>query len=326
MSQIVGDLADARTRIQRLQSELLQHRRNLASISEHSPHKVSTDKRSLTTCPNCGYEYDVEIYASIREIYNVENADYLLQQIRFIITALEKSLDLEQEHYVALMKQLRQEEQSISRAHDEYDTYIKQRGLMDTISRMNEAIGDAVSNQNVLKAENRQLGKELKALPNKNEVDERYIADTRSNIIRLEAWDNDYEEKIGLLKPLKGQGTLASKIILAQYIALFSTMDSTGTSRIRFPFVVDSPRTKEPSVASSIEILNMISGISSLPQIILVTMDYNSFDIALKHTAHIIELTEPRKLLNSADYIAYESKIKGLEDLIANLNPGSHVN
>jgi hypothetical protein len=98
---------------------------------------------------------------------------------------------------------------------------------------------------------------------------------------------------------------------------------ATDYSRIgwRFPFVVDSRRTKEPSVASSIEILDLISGIRSLPQIILVTMDYGTFDVALKDQAYIIELAEPRKLLISADYAANETKIQGYLDLIANIKP-----
>ncbi len=324
INHVISELTEVRTRIQKLQSDLIQHSRNLASISEHSFSEAPTVEKLLTICPQCGYEYDAKINARVREIYNVENSEYLLQQIRFIISALEKSLDAEQGRYVSLMEQLRHEEQLASGAHDEYETYVKQRGLMTTISRMHETIGEATASQDAYKAENKELNKDLKDLPKKKEIDERYVEDTRSNIIRLEAWDNDYEGKIGLLKPLKGQGTLASKIILAQYIALFSTMEITGASRIRFPFVVDSPRTKEPSVASSIEILDLISETKSLPQIILVTMDYGTFDVAQKGQAHIIELTEPRKLLNCTDYAANETKILGYMDLIANIKPTAH--
>jgi len=319
IAKIVSELTTARERIQKLQSDLLQHSKHLASMTAHT-HKESTDDgKTLNICPKCGYEYDAEFNARVREIYNVENADYLVQQIRYIIASLEKSLVTEETRYVELMEQLRASEATLSKTHDQYDVYVKHRGLMTTITRMHQSIGEAKANQDDYRKENREKSKELKDLPNKKEVDEKYVEDTRSNIISLGAWDNDYDGKIGLLKPLKGQGTLASKIILAQYIALFSTMESTGSSRIRFPFVVDSPRTKEPSVASSIEILNMISRIKSLPQIILVTMDYSTFDVEQKDKAHIIELTEQRKLLNEADYTAHETNIQGYMDLIANI-------
>jgi hypothetical protein len=319
ISKIVSELTSARERIQRLQSDLLQHSKHLASLTEHTYKETDNDGNPLTICPKCGYEYDSEFHARVRKIYNVENAEYLVQQIRYIITSLEKSLEVEEKRYVELMEQLKSEESTLSLTHDQYDTYVKHRGLMTTITHMHQTIGESKANQDTYKAENRKKSKELKDLPNKKEVDEKYIEDTRSNIISLGAWDNDYEGKIGLLKPLKGQGTLASKIILAQYIALFSTMEETGASRIRFPFVVDSPRTKEPSVASSIEILNMISRIKSLPQIILVTMDYSTFDVEKKDVAHIIELTEPRKLLNEQDYANHETRIQGYMDLIANI-------
>lgn len=326
INRIIGKLKESRNRIQLLQSNLLQHNKNLVTITEHNHHASSGNDSASMICPKCGYEYDTELYTKVRKIYNIENSEYFLQQIRFIIEALEKSLTEEQVRYIAQMEQLRIEEQATLQIHDGYETYVKLRGLKSTINRMHQTIGESTANQNAYKTENRSLNKELRNLPNKKDVDKKYIEDTRSNIIRLKAWDNDYEGKIGLLKPLKGQGTLSSKIILAQYIALFSTMEAIGASNIRLPFVIDSPRTKEPSVASSIEILNMISGIKSLPQIILVTMDYDTFDVALKDQANIIKLTEPRKLLNSADYYKHETRIKGFLDLIASIKSDSHKN
>ncbi|MCY1714016.1 hypothetical protein [Caproiciproducens galactitolivorans] len=322
INRIIGELSEARTRIQKLQSDLLQHKKNLNSVTAHVNYADMQEEKALTTCPKCGYEFGIELNARVRKIYNIENSEYLLQQIRFIIDSIEKSLTGEQERYVELMSQLSKEEQTTSQAHDEYETYVKQRGLTTTISRMHQTIGGATASQDAYKSENRELNKDLRNLPNKKEVDQRYIDDTRANIMRLEAWDNDYEGKIGLLKPLKGQGTLSSKIILAQYIALFSTMEATGAGSIRFPFVVDSPRTKEPSVASSVEILNMISGIKTLPQIILVTMDYSTFDVEKRDQANIIELKDPRQLLNEVDYDVYASAITGYLDILASIKTG----
>jgi ferredoxin-like protein FixX len=319
IEKIISELIKVRERIQKLQSNLLQHRNHLKTVAAHDKNETIDSKQIVNICPNCGYEYDTEFSARVRKIYNVENEDYLVQQIRYIITSLETTIADEEKRYIELMGQLKTAESILSKANDQYDTYVKYRGLMSTITRMHQTIGESKARQDEYVKENKNKSKELKDLPNKKEVDEKYIEDTRSNIISLGAWDNDYNGKIGLLKPLKGQGTLSSKIILAQYIALFSTMESAGVSRIRFPFVVDSPRTKEPSVNSSVEILNMISEISSLPQIILVTMDYSTFNLEQKHKAHLIELTEQRKLLNAVDYQEHKIEIKGYLDLIANI-------
>ena len=58
----------------------------------------------------------------------------------------------------------------------------------------------------------------------------------------------DYDGTIRLLKPIKAQGTLENKIILAQFVALFQTMEYFKTGATRFSFVVDSPLAKEASI------------------------------------------------------------------------------
>ena len=145
IAKIVSELTTARERIQKLQSDLLQHSKHLASMTAHT-HKESTDDgKTLNICPKCGYEYDAEFNARVREIYNVENADYLVQQIRYIIASLEKSLVTEETRYVELMEQLRASEATLSKTHDQYDVYVKHRGLMTTITRMHQSIGRITS-------------------------------------------------------------------------------------------------------------------------------------------------------------------------------------
>ena len=91
----------------------------------------------------------------------------------------------------------------------------------------------------------------------------------------LGAWNSTFEKKLKISEPLKAQGTLSSKIILSQYTALYKTMNSLSIDSIpRFPFVIDSPGTKEASKLSSKEILDLILNIEALPQTIIVTVDF----------------------------------------------------
>ena len=319
IDRLVGDMIQVRTRIQEVESAIIQHNKHLSLLGQSTNQQQTISKDFPVACPNCGFQFVDEIPAIVREQYNLENADYLRQQISLIIESLGNSLAGEQAKYIQLMGDLSREEQVASQIQDNYETYVKQRGLIATINGMYQRIGEATASQVDYQAETNRLKKELRKLPHKKEVDERYIQDTTSNIIRLGAWNADYEGKIGLLKPLKAQGTLSSKIILAQYVSLFSTMQAVGASSIRFPFVVDSPRTMEPSTASSVEIINLISTIKTLPQIILATMDYQTFDVENKDTANIIELTEPRKLLNPSDFQRFASTIQRYEELLANI-------
>lgn len=61
----------------------------------------------------------------------------------------------------------------------------------------------------------KSINKQLKQLPNKKETEEKYVEFVRENIIRLGAWNAAYEDNIKLLTPIKAQGTLENKIILA---------------------------------------------------------------------------------------------------------------
>ncbi|MEY8338889.1 hypothetical protein AALB16_12855 [Lachnospiraceae bacterium 62-35] len=128
-----------------------------------------------------------------------------------------------------------------------------------------------------------QIRKELRSLPNRKEIEEQYIDFTRQNIIKLGAWNPAYDGNIKLLAPIKAQGTLENKIILAQFVGLFQTMDHFKIQIIRFPLVVDSPRGKEASQESSKEILSMITDIKMLPQVILATIDFDEYKSSLSN-------------------------------------------
>ena len=162
----------------------------------------------------------------------------------------------------------------------------------------------------------KEITRELQKLPNKKEVEEKYIELARLNIMQLGAWDASYDNNIHLLKPIKAQGTLENKIILAQFIALFQTMAYFQSGATRFPFVVDSPRGNEASSASSKDILTLITQMDMLPQIILATIDYEEFGNDLPAPANTIILTEQRKLLSDEIYGENCEEIEALMELL----------
>ena len=274
IAQLVTQIGEIRNEIQSLETSLHQHRYNLHVIQEYASMEENTSKESERKhhiCPNCGYIFDEEIFDLVRSNYGAMNEDYMCQQIQVLIDTVTSKLDIAKRHYVSLKQQMQDEEQAFRSEKNEFDVYVRQRGLADSIRRFQKEYEKvAVETQEIT----RQLGdinKELRKLPNKKEVEEKYIEQVRLNIMELDAWDPAYDGTIRLLKPIKAQGTLENKIILAQFVALFQTMDYFKGGATRFSFVVDSPRAKEASVASSKEILKMISQMKMLPQIILAT-------------------------------------------------------
>ena len=224
--------------------------------------------------------------------------------------------NLEKKQYVTLRQQMAEEETAFQSEKNEFDIYVRQRGLADSIRRFQQQLSKTISDMQEDEQNIKEISKELRKLPNKKEVEEKYIEYARLNIMTLDAWDPAYDGAIHLLKPIKAQGTLENKIILAQFVALFQTMEYFKTSATRFSFVVDSPRAKEASISSSKDILKMISQMEMLPQIILATIDYSEYDSEIETPANIIVLTEKRKLLNESDYVKNQDTIMAISELL----------
>lgn len=314
---LVDAAGKVRNRIQELQTTLQQHEYQLTIIKEYQKIKVpeESDKKSLHTCPRCGYEFDDEIYSLVRSSYNQSNEEYLLQQIELIIASIRTELQKQEKEYVRLMSELREQEQAYDESQDAYDAYIRHRGLRETVRKYQVELAENIVAQRDKEDEIKEINKALRKIEGKKDIEASYIDHVKGNIIRLNAWDASFEGKIKLLTPITAQGSLEGKIVLSQYIGLFQTMDGIQSSVIRFPFVVDSPRGNEASDASSRDILNMIAGIRSLPQIILATVDYDKYKVS--EDAKVIRLTEMRKLLDETSYAERREEIENLYGLLS---------
>ena len=314
---LVDAAGKVRNRIQELQTTLQQHEYQLTIIKEYQKIKAPevSDTKSLHVCPRCGYEFDDEIYSLVRSSYNQSNEEYLLQQIGLIINSIKEELQKQEQEYVRLMAELREQEKAYDESQDAYDAYIRHRGLRETVKKYQVELAENVVAQRDKEDEIKEINKELRNIEGKKDIEASYIDHVKGNIIRLNAWDSSFEGKIKLLTPITAQGSLEGKIVLSQYIGLFQTMDGIQSSVIRFPFVVDSPRGNEASDASSRDILNMIAGIRSLPQVILATVDYEKFKVS--EDAKVIKLTEMRKLLDETTYTERQEEIESLYGLLS---------
>ena len=322
IAELVMNIGAARNKIQSLETVLHQHKHQLQIIEEYNQLKLDKnieEKSSLNTCPQCGYSFDEELYDIVRSNYNVHNEDYMRQQIQLIIESITEESNSYKENYVALMNKLEEQEKAFDESQDAYDIYVRQRGLKDSLKRFINQIGENTYQQGLLSDKIKEINKELRKIPNKKEIEEKYIEYVRTNIIGLDAWNSAYEDNMKLLTPIKAQGTLENKIILAQFIALFQTMESLKCNTIRFPFIVDSPRAKEASHSSSKDIIKMISNMSMLPQVILATMDFDEFKTDMKRKSYITILKEKRKLLNADDYKTHLSNIEEIFELLKNV-------
>lgn len=242
----------------------------------------------------------------------------MCQQINLIIESVTQKLNVAKEKYVSLNQQLKEAEQAFQFEKNNFNIYVRQRGLADSIRKFQRQEREACADLQEIDQQIKGINKELRKLPNKKEIEQIYIKNTRLNIMKLDAWHPTYENNIHLLKPIKAQGSLETKIILSQVISLFQTMEHFNSRATRFPFVVDSPRAKEASSSSSKDILKMISNIKFLPQIILATVNYDEYRDEFATPSQIIVLIEKRKLLNFKDFVENQEIISAMESLLNN--------
>ncbi len=262
--------------------------------------------------------YDDEIYNRVHANYLNVSDSYVKTYIGQVIISIRDDLQKEKQQYITLTKKLNNLETAYSNKEDEFDLYIRHRGISESVDKLNTRLGKNQKEQSDIRKALKDIAKELKSFPSKKEVESKYIEFTRLNIIKLGAWNAAYDGTIKLLSPIKAQGTLENKIILSQFVGLFQTMEYFKTQTIRLPFVVDSPRGKEASQESSKEILSMIAGISMLPQVILATIDFNDYKDSLGDSAKnatVITLQKHNRLLDEADYITHEAEIEQLLNL-----------
>ena len=318
---LVKQIGEKRNRIQELEISLEQHEHQLQVITEyHTIAKTAQSNQEIFThsCPRCGYLYDDEIYNRVHANYLNVSDSYVKTYIGQVIISIRDDLQKEKQQYITLTKKLNNLETAYSNKEDEFDLYIRHRGISESVDKLNTRLGKNQKEQSDIRKALKDIAKELKSFPSKKEVESKYIEFTRLNIIKLGAWNAAYDGTIKLLSPIKAQGTLENKIILSQFVGLFQTMEYFKTQTIRLPFVVDSPRGKEASQESSKEILSMIAGISMLPQVILATIDFNDYKDSLGDSARnatVITLQKHNRLLDEADYITHEAEIEQLLNL-----------
>ena len=218
IEQLVTQIGATRNEIQSLETALRQHQYNLRIITEYVSTKdviekddASIHKRHI--CPNCGYIFDEEIFDLVRANYGIMNENYMCQQIQLLMDSVSDKLNLSKERYVSLRQQLREEESAFQAEKNEFDIYIRQRGLSASVCRFQKQLDEAAVETQEVDQQIRAITKELRKLPNRKEVEEEYIECVRLNIMTLDAWDPTYDGTIRLLKPIKAQGTLENKII-----------------------------------------------------------------------------------------------------------------
>ena len=119
IEQLVQEIGRVRNKIQEFQTTLEQHESQLDIIQQFQRIKTpgSGEKKLMHVCPQCGYEFSDDLYELVRSNYNQSNAEYLRAQIELIVNSIKSELQQQEQRYVALMNQLKEQEKTNLRTH-----------------------------------------------------------------------------------------------------------------------------------------------------------------------------------------------------------------
>ncbi|UWD34652.1 hypothetical protein NX779_02440 [Mycoplasma cottewii] len=269
--------------------------------------KVDNSEYITLQCPNCNHYklmfYD-EYYRSIIEYnYSLNIAETSMPQIQSMIDQTQQEIKKCKEDYKELYLSLNEKKIEIEKKTEFHD--FLQTILFDKINKTLDLKINDIKNQQIEPLDNKikELKKQLnKTLKSKKElINEKYDEIAKKWFDKLEI-DNEeiFEVAIKIDKPYFLQGFQTVKMTLAYYFTLHELIN-TSKEIIKFPFIVDSPRSKEASDSESERILSLISENKIHNQTIISTVDYDKYTNN-KDNINRIFLDKKGKLLSNEQY------------------------
>jgi len=296
--------------ITQLHEELADLKHSLTVIKEYNKLKTSnpTTPEIATHCPNCGYDLTASLYEQVRMNYLKLNEEILYERIKNQYNNTEKKLKKKIELYKELQEQLAAITTNSNSNNNNVDNSLV---ISETIVRLQEQINCNTNEKKEIISEINKLDKEINTKELETEINQCFKKhySQRQKALQL----NDEKNKIDLDMNFGGQGTVMTKSIICYYSAFFDTMDERNYPFVQFPFLIDSPKTKETSKANTKILFESISTIK-LDQIIISTVDYA--DELVTKKPYIITLDKPFELLNSEDYQENQEEILVYRDIL----------
>lgn len=139
---LVQEIGRVRNKIQELNTALQQHENQLEIIKQFQQIPGVVEKKARHVCPQCGYEFDDDLYDLVRSNYNQSNAEYLRAQIELIVNNIRAELKKQDERYIELMAKLTEQEKVYDETQDAYDAYLRYRGLKNTVRKYSFELAD----------------------------------------------------------------------------------------------------------------------------------------------------------------------------------------
>lgn len=297
------ELDEVKNKIESSKSVLSNLEYNLEVLKNNFKHQ---DNINVIACPNCGFKdcksFTYKSENIIIEEFSELNIEFSIYELNKMINEQRENINYYTDIYKDLYNEISSKKQKVENS-DIFSKFINGKGSENIKLDFDKKISNNTTQINELTSIIKSKEKNLNKIKDPKKLNKLYKEEVINFLLELNAWDERSSSQITLIKPFKGQGNLAVKSIVASYLSLFKVMEIYNNEVTKFTFIIDSPRSKEASKSSSIEILSKITNISNLEQVIIATVDFDSYSGDVKSDVNKIVLKAQRHLLNKPFYI-----------------------
>lgn len=288
------------------------------SQKDHEKVIKNVKKQFEVECPNCDSIFEVQAKDIFRINYNISDLDASKIELLNMKEKLDDKYRRVKKDFDELNEILIKIEKNKVSSELSFEQILKFKGLQETQQQLNK---DYIYQNNELKKKRKELQKVNKQLSVWNDkikdTNSSYREKLNANLILFNTDENELPDKIEIDHNFTASGSGQVRVNLARVYSLLQLKEEKDENHVRLPLVIDSPKGGEQSVSNSELILTLLTEKMEIPnQIILATIDFNSFYKGDLSNFNLIEITNPKyNLLNDKEYQKNKLLIDGYFNL-----------
>lgn len=284
------------------------------SQKDHEKVIKNVKKQFEVECPNCESTFEVQAKDIFRINYNISDLDASKIELLNMKNKLnDRNIKVKKE-FDELNEILIKIEKNKVTSELSFEQILKFKGLQETQQQLNK---DYIYQDNEIKKKRKELKKvneQLRVWNDKiKDTNSSYREKLNANLILFNTDENELPDIIEIDHNFTASGSGQVRVNLARVYSLLQLKEEMDDDHIRLPLVIDSPKGGEQSVTNSELILTLLTEKMEIPnQIILATIDFNSFYKGDLSSFNLIEIKNPKySLLNEEEYQKNKKMIDG---------------
>ena len=260
LSEKNENLENLKTKIYEKENEKIALQILIENINE-TLKKITKEGQIKTKhiiCPNCKYEYDVNLKDEVEQLYNVEYLNNRKEKSLLDIKELDNSINKLKNEFELVLKDINKSKTSLFSKEKNYKAYLNRDAIQNLLDSKIKEIAQLEGEYQKQKDICSNLQQKLDMLNEKNiKVGPIFRQYYKSNLISLGVYSFN-ENKMKPFYKLPISGSLFARSTLAFFYTFLDVKKYFNNNKFLCPLVIDSPREGEQDDINSALILEYI--------------------------------------------------------------------